>query len=273
MLRAVALRWRCDADDATSVRTRVTRAVHQRWLPLDEVAPIPAMVVRARAPGHFGTAAAEVAATIAVPVAQPLVSRRDPAERKGRRSAATWRGRTVALLALAMVAAAAAGLVELRAHTRSGQGVEVGVSVPGTGLVVDKPAGWTEGPMEAAPAILTDLVDASEGGRRGLFFTTGGGRALFVIDAPNSAGLDAVPPVPERIGSAVVTAQAPFAHDLGPARQVSARGEPPGAGFGLDADYVLTEGRIVVVGAFAEGTLDADTAAAAQALLASLRSR
>lgn len=234
------------------------------------------MVTHTPGAGHLGPAAAEVAATVAVGFNRAPASsaaRSVAARAPGRRSAATWRGQTVALLAVAMVLAAAAGLAELRSHGRAVERAEIAVSVPGTGLVVDKPAGWTEGPIETAPAVLTSLIDVTGGGRRGLFFTTDDGRALFVVDAPNSAGLDAIPPVPERIGSAVVTAQAPFAHDLGPARRVSARGEPPTARFGLDADYVLTEGRIVVLGAFAEGTLDPDTAAAADALLASLRPR
>lgn len=211
-------------------------------------------------------ARAEIAATaVAVP---------PPAARGRRRtSAASWRGTTVAALALVMVACAAAGFLELRSRGDSDRRAQRAITVPGTGLVVDKPDGWTEGSIESAPAVLTDLVDVSDGDGRGLFFTASGGRALFVVEAPNSAGIDTVPPVPERIGAALVSAQSESAHDLGPARSVQAHGDDPGRPFSLDATYVLTEGRIVVVGGLAEGGFDPATTAAATSLLASLHPR
>lgn len=196
--------------------------------------------------------------------ALPSVSRR--------RSAASWRGSTVAILALAMVLAAAAGSVVLSEHSSTGRRADASVAVPGTSLVVDKPAGWTEGPLESAPAILSDLADTGAHSD-GLFFTGAGNRALFVVDAPNSADLDTVPPVAERIGAATVTEQNPFDHELGPARRVRAHGIEGGTTFELDATYVLTGGRIVVVGAVAERGLDADDVAAAGVMLESLRPR
>lgn len=212
-------------------------------------------------------ARAEVAATVAV-AATPLT-----AGRARRASAASWRGTTVLGLALVMLACAAAGFVALRSHGDAQTRAQAAVAVPGTGLAVDKPDGWVAGPVDAAPSVLTTLVDVADGGGQGLFFTAPGGRALFVIEAPNSADLDAVPPVPDHIGTASVIAQTELEHGLGPARNVRAESRDPGQPFGLDATYVLTEGRIVVVGGFAEGGLDTGTTAAAAGLLASLHSR
>lgn len=251
------------------MRPRPSDHTRTRWLPLEQVAPIPAQVRfgAAHPADPAAVARAELAATVVAYA--PAVAARP----RWRASAISWRGTTVAALALVMVACAAAGLVELRARGDLDRRPLAAVAVPGTGLVVDKPAGWTEGPIEAAPTVLSSLVDVSGGGSQGLFFTTAGGRALFVVAAPNSAGLDAVPPVPDHIGAAVVSAQATSAHPLGPARSVQAESGDAARPFGFDATYVLTEGRIVVVGAFSDGGLDPAAAAAAAALVASMRPR
>lgn len=247
-----------------------------RWLPLEEVAPIPPSRP-AGSPGGVrwsaeeDSARAEVAATV-MAVAPPVPGAVAPPKRR-LRCASTWKGSTVAVLAVAMVLAAAAGTFALRQRHSAGRQAAGSVAVPGTSLVVDKPEGWTEGPLDSAPAILSDLVDTATPGS-GLFFAGAGGDALFVFDAPNSADLDTVPPVAGHIGAATVTGQAPFTHELGPARRARARGgDGNGSTFELDATYVITGGRIVVVGAVAEGTLDEGDVAAARTLLESLRHR
>lgn len=249
----------------TNMRTRPPEGAQSRWLPLEEVAPIPQMRTR---PGHCDPATlaeAEVAATVALPAPAAVV-------RRQRRSAAEWRPVTVVILAALMVLGGGAGYVSLRSHTGTTRLAQSAIAVPGTGLVVDKPAGWTEAPVEAAPAVLAGLVGPDRVGY-GVFFTGSGGRVLFVVDVPNSADLDAVPPVPDFIGPAIVSYQAEAPHDLGPARRIVASSRGTGPGFGLEATYILTEGRIVVVGAFAEGTLDTATSATADALVASLQPR
>lgn len=249
-------------------------AAGSRWLPLAEVAPVPGLPRVVPIDGSLDpdadAARAEVAAT-AMAVAPPVPGALVPAVSR-RRSAASWKGSTVAILAVAMVLAAAAGALSLREHRSARRRADASVAVPGTSLLVDKPEGWTEGPLESAPAILSDLVDTGAKSD-GLYFSGPGNRALFVVDAPNSADLDTVPPVADHIGAATVTEQSATTHALGPARRVSARGMDGGTSFEFDATYVLTGGRIVVVGTVAEDALQDKDVAAATAMLESLHQR
>lgn len=225
--------------------------------PLSEVAPVPAHAT------GTGSAIDEVAATavaIAPHVAAVVSTRRRRAPVPER--IAAWPARRVVVLGALLLLCGGGGLLYLSGRAGTLAAPEPSLTVPGSGLTVDKPAGWAEGPAESAPAVLGDLL---AGDTRdllpGLYFIAGGDRTLFVVHAPDSARIPTVPPVQTRIGTATVDEQTELAHTLGPGRSLRAHGDDGRGTYELRATYVIAGGRIFLVGLFGGGELsDADVA-------------
>jgi len=247
--------------------------LRQRWLTAQDVAPTPSHV----SAGDAAPAAAEVAATtmIAIPASVSVGDAEQRVRTPISVRVAAWPARRIVVISALMLTFGMGGVVFLSGRTAALSSPERAVPVAGSALTIDKPAGWTEGPVESAPALLESLVVGGSTRRPpGLYLTASGGRAMFVVHVANSAQLISVPAVPDVIGTAQVDRQWEFPTDLGPARRLHASGLEPGedgVGFELDATYVISGGQIYLVGVFAAGDLSQADVSDYEAVLSSMR--
>lgn len=192
---------------------------------------------------------------------QPFTPKHDPPVRMGR---GLW-----ACGAL-ILAAGLAGFAYLMFHFRADTAAASHVPLPGTGLVVDKPAGWTLQDLGEAPDLVGLFLDDRGSAAQGLVFHRGD-TSILVVHVPNATGMQSIPELPDTLGELAVEAQQVATHPLGSGRTLVVQGEAGGAHVASETTLLLVADRIVVVGVLAPRDLTSVELATARAVTASLR--
>ncbi|NUQ54895.1 MAG: hypothetical protein HUU14_03305 [Dehalococcoidia bacterium] len=169
-----------------------------------------------------------------------------------------------------ILAAGLAGFVYLSLHFRADTDATARVALPGTDLVVDKPAGWSAHDLSEAPELVGLFLDDSGSASQGLVFGRHGA-SIFVVHVPNVTGMQAIPEFPATVGDLTVEAQDEMSHALGAGRTLVVTGEADGARIVSETTLLLVEDRILVVGVLAPHDLTTGDLAAAHDVTASLR--
>lgn len=151
------------------------------------------------------------------------------------------------LVGILIVLAGLAGAGYLRVHLRPDTSGEVGVQIPGTDLLVDKPSGWTGSELGDAPSLVELFLDDPGVPPLGLVFRREES-SIFVVHVPNPTGIDTVPEFPSTLGDLKVVEQSEVIAPLGKGRRLVVEGETDGAYLTADSTVLLVADKILVIG-------------------------
>lgn len=175
------------------------------------------------------------------------------------------------MVGLLIVASGVAGAAYLTAHFRANSRAVDKALMPGTNLTIDKPDGWVQRDLNQAPQFAKSFLADPAGTVPGGVLFEKNGASLFVIHAPNSAGIKQLPAFPDSIAQLTVTAQREVDHILGPGRELIARSNLDDQVVMAHATVIVTSDRIIAVGLLAPHELTAAELTDVGTVLDSLR--